>query len=259
MNTPKISIVMPTKDRASFLPETINSYLAQTFQDWELIIVDDHSSDETKEIIDGFKDARIKYYSLTETTGIANARNFGNHQAQGEIIVVADSDDIAYPQRLEITWDFFEKNLDYSIFYTNIDLYWPETKKIETRWFQPFKADILHQINFIPNPAASYRKSAFLKTPGYDPAFLIGEDYDLWLTFLEQGCQFGYTSQTLVKMTKHSESIRQEKAELHHQNINQIRQKHNIKIIKPEKLKPIIEPLVYQYFTTPEKYNLWFN
>jgi len=98
-----ISIIIPTYNRARFLPRAIKSILNQTYQDWELIIVDDGSTDNTKEVVKKYlKDPRIKYIQ-TENLGAANARNVGVNKAKNNWVTFLDSDDEAYPYWIE-TW-----------------------------------------------------------------------------------------------------------------------------------------------------------
>lgn len=110
---PKVSCVMPTRDRGTMIADAITSIVEQTIDDWELIIVDDHSKegDNTKEVAESFKDKRIKYYKLPDENGIGipAARNFGTMMAKSEYIAVVDSDDICYPDRLKLSLEKFEK------------------------------------------------------------------------------------------------------------------------------------------------------
>ena len=88
----KISIITPTYNRSLLIPRMINSVLNQSYQSWELIIIDDGSSDNTREIVEAFDDNRIKYY-YTENSGAADSRNVGVKYAQSEYIIFLDSDD----------------------------------------------------------------------------------------------------------------------------------------------------------------------
>jgi glycosyltransferase involved in cell wall biosynthesis len=96
-----ISIIIPTYNRAHLLPRAINSVIEQTYPHWELIIVDDGSTDETNEVVKPYlQDTRIKYF-LKKNTGAADSRNFGVAQARYEWVTFLDSDDEAKPQWLE--------------------------------------------------------------------------------------------------------------------------------------------------------------
>ena len=109
---PKVSIIIPTYNRANFLPRTIKSVLNQTFQDFELIIVDDCSTDNTQEVVKEFqkKDDRIRYIRLDKNSGApAHPRNVGIQNARGNFISFLDSDDECFPEKLEKQLELFEK------------------------------------------------------------------------------------------------------------------------------------------------------
>src|SRR5689334_4331637 len=99
-NAPLVSIVMPAYNRANFIIETIDSIQKQTYSNWELIIVDDGSTDRTSEIIMNIEDKRIRYYK-EQHRGMEDARNFGLEKARGEFIGFMDSDDLWAINKLE--------------------------------------------------------------------------------------------------------------------------------------------------------------
>lgn len=98
----KISIVIPTYNRATTIGKTIDAFIAQTFEDWEMIVVDDHSEDNTKEVVEDYckRDNRINYLVNERKKGAQGARNTGILHAQAEWLVLFDSDDIPYPEYL---------------------------------------------------------------------------------------------------------------------------------------------------------------
>lgn len=102
MKKPEISIIIPTYNRAATIGKTIDTFIAQTFIDWEMIVVDDHSKDNTKEVIDVYhqRDARIQYMLNERKKGAQGARNTGIIHAQADWVCLFDSDDIAYPDYL---------------------------------------------------------------------------------------------------------------------------------------------------------------
>ena len=114
--TPKVSIITPSYNSSEFIEETIKSVLAQTFQDWEWLITDDKSSDNTAEIIKKYGDPRIKLQVLEQNGGAGNARNKSLERASGRYIAFLDSDDLWYPEYLETMIGFMEeKNGDLKI------------------------------------------------------------------------------------------------------------------------------------------------
>ena len=107
--TPKVSIITPSYNSSEFIEETIKSVLDQTFQDWEWLITDDKSSDNTAEIIKKYNDPRIKLQVLEQNGGAGNARNKSLERAVGRYIAFLDSDDLWYPEYLETMIGFMEE------------------------------------------------------------------------------------------------------------------------------------------------------
>jgi len=97
----KVSVIIPTYNREQLLKRAIQSVLNQTFRDFEIIVVDDGSTDNTKEIIDSFTSDKIKYIYESNSGGAARPKNTGIKNAQGKYIAVLDSDDEWLPQKLE--------------------------------------------------------------------------------------------------------------------------------------------------------------
>lgn len=120
-----VSIIMPAYNSEDFIIETIQSVIKQTYENWELLIIDDCSTDRTQEIIKDFaeSDKRVKYHRLTENSGAATARNTAIDLAQGKYLAFLDSDDLWYPQKLDKQINFMEANgYDFTCTnYTKID------------------------------------------------------------------------------------------------------------------------------------------
>ncbi len=114
-----VSVIMPSYNTAKFISETIDSVLTQTYTNWELIIVDDCSTDNTDEVVKSFlSDDRIKYIKNEKNSGAAFSRNRALCEAKGKWIAFLDSDDLWLPEKLEKQIEFMEKN-DYHFSYTN--------------------------------------------------------------------------------------------------------------------------------------------
>lgn len=112
MNMPLVSIIMPSYNSSKFIEESIESVLKQTYTNWELLIVDDFSKDESVELISLYskKDDRIKLFLLNENVGAANARNIALDNARGRYIAFLDSDDVWFPNKLEVQLNFMTTN-----------------------------------------------------------------------------------------------------------------------------------------------------
>lgn len=114
-----VSIIMPSYNTAKYIAETVQSVLAQTYQDWELIIVDDCSTDDTDEVIKPFLcDSRIRYFKNEKNSGAAVSRNRALREAKGKWIAFLDSDDLWLPEKLEKQIAFMEEN-GYHFSYTD--------------------------------------------------------------------------------------------------------------------------------------------
>ena len=115
-----VSIIMPSYNTASYIAESIQSVIDQTYKDWELIIVDDFSTDKTDEVVKQFSDERIKYLKNEKNSGAAVSRNTALIEAKGKWIAFLDSDDLWMPDKLEKQIAFMEKN-GYRFSYTQYE------------------------------------------------------------------------------------------------------------------------------------------
>lgn len=118
-----ISIITPTYNRAKIINATLDSFINQTYTDWECIVVDDHSTDNTEDIIASYisKDSRFRYIKNQRTKGAQGARNTGLLNAKGDWIVFFDSDNFMYPKFLELLYDkVITENTDICTCFTNI-------------------------------------------------------------------------------------------------------------------------------------------
>jgi len=113
-----VSIIMPSYNTGCYIEESIESVISQTYQNWELIIVDDCSTDNTDDIVRKFKDDRIRYLKNSKNSGAAISRNYALREAKGKWIAFLDSDDIWLPEKLEKQLTFM-KNNGYSFTYTD--------------------------------------------------------------------------------------------------------------------------------------------
>jgi len=106
-----VSIIMPAHNSSSYIAKSIKSVMIQTYSNWELIVVDDVSSDDTRSIVASFmaKDDRIKLIELSEHHGPALARNVGVEEAKGKYVAFLDSDDVWLPEKLEKHLDFMKR------------------------------------------------------------------------------------------------------------------------------------------------------
>lgn len=185
-----------------YLRAAIESILNQTFEDFELLILNDGSTNNAEEVILSYKDERIKYYK-SENCGIANTLNKGMLLASGEYIARMDSDDISLPQRFEKQLKYFEKNNDISICGSWIKQI-PDKKIIKHK--EKIKYLDLLKGCYIAHPTVMFKRDIFLKSNlFYNPQFKC-EDYELWsraIRFLN----FGNVQEVLLKYRIHENNL----------------------------------------------------
>ena len=121
-----ISVVLPTHNRAHFLPGAIQSVLRQSYQNFELIVVDDASTDETPDVMRTFSDERLRYIRLPTNRGPSGARNAGIREARADLIAFLDDDDEYYPQMLERAWALMNSH-------PSIGFSWCGVRKVQYR------------------------------------------------------------------------------------------------------------------------------
>ena len=175
-----LSILMPTYNCAPFIESAIKSILNQTFKEFEFLIIDDGSYDETSEIVSRFKDSRIKYF-LRKHFGFSNAANFGLNLANNEYIARMDADDLALPERLQVQVDFLNKHPEYDVISCWYALF--SKKNISYLVKTPIShnniIDRLALHSDICHPGVVFSKRTIHTLGGYKNK--TREDYDLWL------------------------------------------------------------------------------
>src|SRR3989344_2599957 len=226
-----ISIIILTYNRAGFISEAIESALEQSFPDWELIVIDDASEDNTREIVEEYivRDSRIKYFRNDEHLRISKSRNKALSLALGEYVAVLDSDDVwSDRDKLKKQYGFLEGNKDYVLIGGGvivIDEYGKEIRRYFNRESdENIRGKILFQNQFA-HSSVMFRREAALKAGGYDENLNIGEDYDLWLRLGVVG-KMANLKEDLLKYRVHGGNITLRRIEA---------LKNNIAIIKKYK------------------------
>ena len=180
---PKITVIIPCYNQGDYIAETINSVQKQTFTNWECIIIDDESTDNSKKIITNFckQDSRIKYI-FHKKSGVSTTRNYAIANAQGEFILPLDADDLIAPQYIEDALREFEKTPDLKLCYCRARKF----GEINETWLLPrYEYENLKWKNCI-FVSCIFRKKDFMSTIGYNPNMKYGlEDWDFLLSFLK--------------------------------------------------------------------------
>ncbi|MBM7409116.1 glycosyltransferase family 2 protein [Methanococcus maripaludis] len=189
-NNPTVSVIMPNYNNEKYLPEAIESILNQTYENFEFIIIDDCSTDNSWKIIQKYaeKDNRIKAFRNEKNLKIVKTRNKGFKlmSSNSKYIAIFDSDDISMPERLEKQVAFLEKNPDYGLVGSHTLIIDENSEIIGYRKYETdFKKIIKNMLkkNQFAQPSVMIRKSAIYNVGFYDDEFEVCEDYDLWFKF----------------------------------------------------------------------------
>jgi len=184
---PLVSIVIPSYNRADDLKRALRSVSAQTYSNWEVIVVDNNSNDNTDDVLQSFNESRIRLFKIHNNGVIAASRNKGIRKARGEYIAFLDSDDWWMPQKLEVSMQSLEQG--YDVFYHDLWGVKQESgqvfkKRMKGRHVsEPVYADLINKGNAISTSSVVVRKEVLQKVSGQseDPELIAAEDFECWL------------------------------------------------------------------------------
>ncbi len=224
---PRVSVALPVHNRERYVAEAIESILAQTFTDFEFLIVDDGSTDGTLSILNRFaaRDSRIRVISRPNT-GIVGARNEALGLARGELIAVMDSDDVALPERFEVQVRYLDENPDCVMIGSRvlvidsdgdplIVLPTPLSHEEIEDGFLNFRGQLVH------HSTTMIRRRSLLEIGGYRPECCVAEDLDLFLRLAEIG-RIANLAEPLLNYREHSSKSSIAQAEAFATNIFRI-------------------------------------
>ena len=184
----RFSVVLPTYNRAHLLERSVRSVLNQSFSDFELIIVDDNSTDDTEDYINSIDDSRIIYIRHNKNKGPAAARNSGILNSKANFIAFQDSDDEWHKDKLQVFYDKFVNviGLEYGLAYSRRSFIALGSKKLyyPPSWLPKKDGNVFEELllrNFIDTPAAVVKRECFNKVGFFDEELSCLEDYDLFL------------------------------------------------------------------------------
>ena len=215
---PLISVILPTYNRLKFLPETVESILNQTFSDFEVIIVDDGSSDNTETWVKIQPDQRIKYIGYTKNQGVSYARNLGLDAAKGKYIAFTDSDDLNEKTRFEEQIELLESDENLTICGSDIRFFGLQSSIYRYRENEfSFRVKALFQTPF-HFPACMVRRS-FLEKENirFRPQIRSADDYYFLMKVIAKG-NAKVIEKPLYRYRWHNSSISLKKADEQKQN-----------------------------------------
>lgn len=182
---PLISIITPTYNRADFLGEAIDSVLAQTFDDFELIVVDDGSTDNTSSLVKEYSDHRIRYF-YQANQGQSVARNRALEKAKGEYICFLDSDNVWLENKLKKSLEVFKAHPKVDVVYADcilIDEDGNELSRKNMKRYSGLIAKYMIKDNCVSMNTTMTKRECFNRFGGFDEDCKVADDYDLWLRF----------------------------------------------------------------------------
>jgi len=199
---PKVSVIIPTYNRAELLCSTITSVLNQTFQHFEVIVIDDASQDHTREVINSLNDKRIRYICHERNKGVSAARNTGIVNAKSDYIAFLDDDDEWFPEKLQKQFNLLESCPPIiGVVYTGAFIIEESSKKILVKDFPKKRGYIFDEILTTNRVACTstlfLRKQCFEKVGLFDEDLYFGEDYDMWLRISKE-FHFEYVNELLI-------------------------------------------------------------
>lgn len=206
---PSVSIVVITYNRLQLLKETLTTVLSQTYTDFELIIVDNMSTDGTDEFVSAISDARVRYFRNPNNGVIAVNRNYGIRQARGKYVAFCDDDDLWLPEKLELQVSLLEQYVDIALCYTNAESF-SSSKIIANRMVRR----VVHQNhfiqllqgNFIPNSSVLVRRIVLLEIGLLTENPVLREDYEMCLRIAKQHSIFGIDA-SLIRYRMHTGNV----------------------------------------------------
>lgn len=201
MKYQKVSVLMTCYNAAKYIKFSIKSILSQTYKNWELIIIDDFSKDDSVKIIKQFKNKKIKLFTLKKHIGRTNALNYGLKKIKGQFIAILDADDVSLKDRLKTQIMFIKKNSDIKLVGTWFELI---NKKGEILKIVKSSTNLktikkkMQYKNIIGHSTIMFRKEILQKIKNYPKNFIYMQDYAFILKVLKE-YKVGVIPKVLVK------------------------------------------------------------
>ena len=225
MNNPKITVLMPVYNGEKYLAEAIESILNQTYKDFDFLIINDGSTDNSVKIIESYNDPRIRLVKNKKNFGIVYSLNKGIDLAKGEYIARMDVDDVSLPERLEKQVAFVNYNPNIAVIGSYFNLIDKKGYYIgKIKWPIGFENNLFYVLignNPVGHPGVMYRKKVVEEIGSYHGKYAPAEDFDLWLRIYLNGYHCENIPEFLTDYRVHSEqeSVLQK---------NTQRKKHNL-------------------------------
>lgn len=202
MIQPRVSIIIPTYNREDLIILAIESILKQTYQDFEILVIDDASTDKTAEVIREINQSKVRYFQLSTNSGQCVARNYGLSRAKGEFVAFLDSDDTWLPEKLEKQIALFDKGSERlgAVYCYSYQKYVKSNTTLLNE-IGYFRGDIHDKflLGFCPPTPSLFliKKSALDRVNGFDEGLVTFVDLDLWMR-ISESYDFDYVEEPLI-------------------------------------------------------------
>lgn len=223
MNTALVSVIVPIHNGAKWLAQTLDSIFTQTHQQFEIILIDDASTDNLVEVLTPYRDDRLQVVRLEKNVGVSAARNRGIELARGDFIAFCDADDLCLPRRFELQLAFLTQHPDVGLCgsaFTCFDTQDRETV-INPATDEEIKRSLM-QGNCFGLPTVMGRASVF-KVTRFDEGLNVAEDYDLWTRLAGLGVCLANLPQSLLRYRWHPQQASRHKSDKLDQTTRKIR------------------------------------
>ncbi len=214
MTEPKVTVLMPVYNGGRYLRDAIESVLRQTLQDFEFLIIDDGSQDESIAVVKSYRDERIRLIENGRNLGLIETLNRGLQMARGEYVARMDADDISLPRRLERQLEYMERHPDVSVI-SSYHRYMDDNGRVfrtvrgEVRDYRISFRMYVEGHNPVLHPAAMFRTKTIREHGGYSRDFAHAEDGELWFRLNARGVKFGNVPRVLLLYRCHNRQITQ--------------------------------------------------
>lgn len=245
---PKVSIILPTYNGEKYIQQSIDSVIDQTFMDWELIIVDDCSTDSTPKIVKAYadKDNRISVIHNDVNKRLPSSLNIGFVSAKGDYLTWTSDDNYYLPRAIEEMVYYLDNHVEKPMVVANMDVVDENGKLLYT--LDNYDEQRMYLCNCV-GACFMYRRYILNEVGEYDPAMFLVEDYDYWLRILFRCGSIGHITKTLYMYRMHSQSLTGKRLNDVKKQLNKLRWKYIDKLISNIKAdKESLSQLYYELY-----------
>lgn len=249
---PKVSIVLPVYNGEKYIKESIDSIIGQTFRDWELIVINDCSTDGTLDLLTNYAeiDDRIHIYSNTQNIKLPASLNAGFERAEGQYFTWTSDDNVFLPNALEKMVTFLDKNIEYAMVCASMVIIDKNRNIVSDE--KKYDPSLFYYHNNV-GACFMYRSQVWNEIGKYDINRYLVEDYDYWLRIIDRYKRIGLIDETLYLYRSHEESLTSQHRKKVNEQLRVLRSRHIEKIIKSLHGKlPLITEIYYDFLCSDE-------